>query len=78
MSVSSENLLENCMYVEVLVSLCAEQVFLGGVMASVLETGPKVRGFKPGRGDEFLRAIQIRRMPYFGVEVNQKASYRKI
>jgi hypothetical protein len=27
-------------------------------VASVLATGPKGRGFKPGRGDEFLRAIK--------------------
>jgi hypothetical protein len=25
-------------------------IVLGGVMVSVLATGPKVRGFKPGRG----------------------------
>jgi hypothetical protein len=27
---------------------------LGGVVVSVLATGPKVRGFEPGRGDGFL------------------------
>jgi hypothetical protein len=26
-------------------------------VVSVLATGPKDRGFKPGRGDEYLRAI---------------------
>jgi hypothetical protein len=28
-------------------------------MVSVLSTGPKGRGFKPGRGDGFLRATKI-------------------
>jgi hypothetical protein len=32
---------------------------LGGVVVTVLATGPKSRGFKPGRGDGFLRAIKI-------------------
>jgi hypothetical protein len=32
---------------------------LGGVLA----TGPKGRGFKPGQGDVFLRAIKIRSTP---------------
>jgi hypothetical protein len=27
-------------------------------VVSVLATGPKVREFKPGRGDRFLRAIK--------------------
>jgi hypothetical protein len=27
-------------------------------VVSVLATGPKGRGFKPGRGDGFLRAIK--------------------
>jgi hypothetical protein len=30
---------------------------LGGVVVSVLATEPTGRGFKPGRGDGFLRAI---------------------
>jgi hypothetical protein len=37
----------------------------GGVVVSVLAIGPKVREFKPGPGDEFLRAMQIRSMSYF-------------
>jgi hypothetical protein len=32
---------------------------LGGVVASVLATGPKGSGFKPSRGDGFLRAIKF-------------------
>jgi hypothetical protein len=38
-------------------------------VVSVLASGPKVRGFKPGRGNEFLRAIKIRSTPFFGWEV---------
>jgi hypothetical protein len=29
-------------------------------VVSVLATGPKSRGFKPGRGDGFLRAMKVR------------------
>jgi hypothetical protein len=37
---------------------------LGGVVVSVLATGPKgCAGSKPGQGDEFLRAIKIRSTP---------------
>jgi hypothetical protein len=32
---------------------------VGSVMVSVLATGPKGCGFKPGRGNEFLRATKI-------------------
>jgi hypothetical protein len=39
---------------------------LGDVMVSVLAIGPKVRGFKPGRGDGFLTAIKVRSTPSFG------------
>jgi hypothetical protein len=35
-------------------------------MVSVLAIGPKVCGFKPGRVDVFLRAIEIRSTPFFG------------
>jgi hypothetical protein len=49
---------------------------LSGVMVSVLATGPKLRGFKPGRGDEFLRAIKISSTPSFGVEVKPKVLCR--
>jgi hypothetical protein len=50
---------------------------LGDVMVSVLATGPKVRGLKPGRGDEFSRAIKIRTTS-FGEEVKPTAPCRKI
>jgi hypothetical protein len=40
-----------------------------GVVVNVLATGPKDRGFKPGRGDGFLRAIKIRSTLSFGWEV---------
>jgi hypothetical protein len=39
------------------ISIKNGEVF-GGVMVSVLSIGPKVRGFKPGRSDGFLRAIK--------------------
>jgi hypothetical protein len=32
---------------------------LGGVVVSVLATGPKGCGFEPGHGDRFLQAIKI-------------------
>jgi hypothetical protein len=48
------------------------------VVVSVLATGPKGRGFKPGRGDGFLRAIKIRSTPSFGWEVKQKVPFGKI
>jgi hypothetical protein len=40
---------------------------LGGVVVSVLATGPKVRGFKPGRGRWILRVIKsVARLPSEG------------
>jgi hypothetical protein len=51
---------------------------LGGVVVSVLATGPKGHGFKPGQGDEFLRAIKIRSAPFFGWEVKMEIPCRKI
>jgi hypothetical protein len=42
-------------------------VALGGLVVSVLATGPKVRGFKPGRGRWILRVIKsIARLPSEG------------
>jgi hypothetical protein len=42
-------------------------VVLGGVVVSVLATGPKVRGFKPGRGRWILRVIKtVARLPSEG------------
>jgi hypothetical protein len=37
-----------------------QKSLIGGVMVSVLANGPKVCGFKPGRGDVFLRTTKIR------------------
>jgi hypothetical protein len=51
---------------------------LGGVVLGVLDTGPKGRGFKPGRGDGFLRAINIRSTTFFGWEVKPEVPCRKI
>jgi hypothetical protein len=36
---------------------------LGGVVVSVLATGPSGCGFEPGKGDGFLKAIKIRSTP---------------
>jgi hypothetical protein len=44
----------------------------------VLATGAKGRGFKPGRGDGFLRAIKTRSTPSFGWEVKPEVPCRKI
>jgi hypothetical protein len=39
----------------------------GGVVVSVLDTGPKVRGFKPGRGRWILKVIKpVARLPSEG------------
>jgi hypothetical protein len=46
---------------------------LGGVMVSVLAAGPKGHGFKPCRGDGFLRAIKIRSTPSFKGEIKLEA-----
>jgi hypothetical protein len=43
-------------------------------MVRVLANGTKVRGLKLSRCDEFLKAIQIRSSPSFGVEVKPEAS----
>jgi hypothetical protein len=37
---------------------------LGGVVVSVLATGPKGCGLEPGQGDGFLRAIKIRKKTF--------------
>jgi hypothetical protein len=36
---------------------------LGGVVVSVLATGPRGRGFEPGQSDGILRATKIRSTP---------------
>jgi hypothetical protein len=42
-------------------------IALGGVMVSVLATGPKVHGFKPGRGRWTSRMIKsVARLPSEG------------
>jgi hypothetical protein len=51
---------------------------LGGVVVNVLATGPKGRGFKHGRSDGFITAIQIRSTPSFGWEVKPEVPCRKI
>jgi hypothetical protein len=46
-------------------------------MVSVIATGPKGRGFKPGRDDGLLRAIKIRSTSSFGWEVKPEVPCRK-
>jgi hypothetical protein len=42
-------------------------VALGGLVVSMLATGPKVHGFKPGRGRWILRVIKsVARLPSEG------------
>jgi hypothetical protein len=48
------------------------------LMVNVLAIGPKVRWFKPDRGDGFLRAMKIRSTPYFGGEMKPESPCRKI
>jgi hypothetical protein len=47
-------------------------------VVNVIASGPKVRGFKPGRGDGFLRAIKIGSAISFGGEVKSGAPCRSI
>jgi hypothetical protein len=49
-----------------------------GVVVTVFTTGPKGRGFKPSRGDGFLRAINFRSTHSFGWEVKPEALCPKI
>jgi hypothetical protein len=46
---------------------------LGGLVVSVLATGPKGRGF-----DGILRVIKIRSTPSFGWEIKSQVTCRKI
>jgi hypothetical protein len=47
-------------------------------MVRVLAIGPKVCRFKPGQGNEFLRAIKIHSMPSFDWEVKPSAQCHNI
>jgi hypothetical protein len=47
-------------------------------MVSVAGIGHRVRGFKHGRSDEFLKTIKICSTPSFGREVKSKVRCRKI
>jgi hypothetical protein len=51
---------------------------LYGVVVSVLAIGPKVCGFRLGRGRWIFKGEKIRSTPPFGGEVKPPASYRKI
>jgi hypothetical protein len=51
---------------------------LGGVVVSVLSTGPKYRRLEFGQGDGFLRTIKIRSTPSFGWAVKLEVPRLKI
>jgi hypothetical protein len=51
---------------------------LGGVVVSVLTTGPKGRRFEPGQGYGFLRAIKIHITRTFRWEVKPEVPCHKI
>jgi hypothetical protein len=51
---------------------------IGGVVVSVLATGPKVCRFELSQGNGFLRAIQICSTPSFGWEVKLEVPCHKI
>jgi hypothetical protein len=48
---------------------------LGGVVVSVLATVPKGREFKPGRGNELLREIEIHSTLSFVWEVKPEVHF---
>jgi hypothetical protein len=50
---------------------------LSGVMVSILAIRPSVSGFKPVRGDGFLKTSTIRSTPSFGGEVKLKAPFSR-
>jgi hypothetical protein len=52
-------------------------VALGGLVVSVLATGPKIRGFKPGRGRWIFKCDKIRSTPSFGGEVKPSVPCRR-
>jgi hypothetical protein len=47
-------------------------------VVSVLATGPKVRGFKPGQGREDFKGDKIRSTPSFGGEVKPSVPCRRL
>jgi hypothetical protein len=53
----------SCGFKDLLVLSRDALVALGGTVVSVIAIEPKVRGFKPGRGNGYLRAIKIRSTP---------------
>jgi hypothetical protein len=57
----------NSVFIYFLSSFSHIFVALGGLVLSVLATGPKVRGFKPGRGRWIVRVIKsVARLPSEG------------
>jgi hypothetical protein len=51
---------------------------LGGVVVSVLATGPRGCGLEPSQSDGFLRAIKVHSTPSFGWEVKLEVTCHKI
>jgi hypothetical protein len=45
-------------YLSIFLEILWKTVALGGLVVSMLATGPKVRGFKPGRGRWILMVIK--------------------
>jgi hypothetical protein len=65
--VPATSLLRSKIFLSTLSSNTIDLVALGGVVVSVLATGPKVRGFKPYRGRWILRVIKsVARLPSEG------------
>jgi hypothetical protein len=52
-----------------LLNSMTDESHLGGVVVSVLATGSKGRGFKPGQDNGLLRAIKVHSTPSFRWEV---------
>jgi hypothetical protein len=52
---------------------CYQSCRLGGAMVSVLVIEHKAQGFKPGRGDECLRAIKTHNTTSFGGKEKPRA-----
>jgi hypothetical protein len=47
-------------------------------VVSVLVIRPKIRGFKPGKDDGFLRALKFRHTTSFGWEIKLSVPCRKV
>jgi hypothetical protein len=57
--------------------VASHQVAIGGLLVNVLAIGPKIHGFKSGRGRWILRALKFSSMTSFGWEVKPSVPYCK-